>query len=165
MYAKNEILIAAGQLVTASLTDAVALTQPANFTDVGCWADEVGFALTVVGVNGAPSAWSLGIKFQFMQPHAGSNTFQYTTRTWFDLQQEQTETCIVEGVGWYGGNHVPPVAGEYGIVADQGDTLPISVQRTVVHFGSDVRIKLDPQFTGGTAPSLSLALTRIPKGS
>lgn len=166
-YAKTEVLVAEQQIVDAATDGAVSLAQPANFTDAGSWADEATFTLSVVGVRGAPATWSLGVKFQFLQPHAGVNKFQYQQRRWFDLQPDQVETCVIEGVGWYSGNHALPVAGEFGIVADQTDSLatPITIQRTVKHFGSDVRIVLDPKFTGGTTPSLSIALTRTPKAT
>lgn len=164
MIGKAHILVASGatHLLTTSGVP-IPNAQPANVMDFGAYADELTWILGVDAVSGAPTAWSLGVKFQYCLPHTTS--WQYENPRWFDLQAENVATNIVEGVGWYSGTHTKPVDGGFGTVADQTDTLPITVQRTVRAFGLRCRVVFDPQFTGGTNPGLKVNLVVVPKGA
>lgn len=50
------------------------------------------------------------------------------------------------------------------LIANEADTLPLTVQRTIKHFGSRVRVVLTPTFLGGTAPTLTVSLLAVAKG-
>lgn len=126
-------------------------------------ARELTFVLSVAGVSGSPSAWSLNAKFQFCQINTTGSYM--TAPRWFDLQTEQVSKLVAEGVGWYGGAHTTPVGGAFGLVADNTDTLPLTVSRTLIGgFGMRVRLLTSPAFTGGTNPRLRLGVTLIEKG-
>lgn len=64
-------------------------------------ADKVTFALSVLDVQGSASSWYLKAKFQVANPNASG--FQFAGPAWADLQTEQVQTMIAEGVTWYGG--------------------------------------------------------------
>lgn len=95
---RKSVLIHQG-VIDATGTQMVELEQPPNRIDWD-WADEVSFILDVQSVQGAPTAWSLGAKFQFCMPD--TTGAGYSAERWFDLQDVQIEKCIVEGVDWYG---------------------------------------------------------------
>lgn len=137
MY-KHEILVSRVQTLTADPEGPVAHQQPSPFTHAGSWARRARFTVAVYGVAGAPSAWSLTAKAQDVLMHDGAE-WRYQTRRWFDLPGESL-----------------------GVIADQDTSLttPVIVTHDVTNFGSDVRLLLAPTFTGGTSPSLSVAVTR-----
>lgn len=140
---------------------------------------ELTFVVSVVGTTGtAPSAWSLGARFETMLHHTVG--YQYQFPIWTPLQPEQIEECVAEGVGWYGGTNAPPADGVgFGIIADStsipdgasSGTLAselsivvgggglslaapparVTVARTVTHQMGGVRVRFDPQITGGDA--------------
>lgn len=141
--------------------------QPTGPIDLGSNSDEVTFILACFGAKGAPTAWSLGAKFQYCLP--SDDGYQYQRDVWFDLQPENIETNIVEGVGFYAGAHAKPAGGGFGLIADESDTAssaaPIIVQRTIRHFGMRVRVVLDVQHTGGVTPGVYVDLGYFRKGS
>lgn len=166
-YAKAHILVAEGafaddatRIITAA-GDPIANIQPVNPVEFGAEGNEVTFQISVAAVVGSPSAWSLGAKFQYCLPH--STGYQYSAPVWFDLDADNVETNVVEGVGFYGPGQQPPVGGGFGIIADQTSSLRVTVQRTIKHFGRSVRVMLDPQFTGGTNPGLKATVIAIVK--
>lgn len=172
-HAKTHILIAEGAVAdnagyVLQANGPIAAIQPPNPVEFGAYADEVTFIISVAGVTGAPTSWSLGAKFQYCLPH--TTGYQYQNPRWFDLQPENVETNVVEGVGWYGGNAQPPADGSYGTLATSAEGIdfaanPRTVKRTVRHFGHYVRVSLNPTFTGGTNPGLLVSMVAIPKGS
>lgn len=115
----------------------------------------VTFHITVVGATGSPTSWSLGAKFQLCAP-ATTGIFEAVPR-YYDMQPEQVATMVVEGVGWYGGSHAKPTGGDWGLIADQTDTGPITVSRTV-KLGAHQRIRVitNPQTAGGTSPAIQV---------
>lgn len=137
MY-KHEILVSRIQTLTADPEGPVAHQQPSPFTHAGSWARRARFTVAVYAVAGAPSAWSLSAKAQDVLMHDGS-TWRYQSRRWFDLPDH-----------------------DLGVIATQASSLtsPVLVTHEVTDFGSDVRLLLAPTFTGGTNPSLSVAITR-----
>ena len=164
MDAKTHILISGDETVTATESDGgTLLTCPANQPEWGVTCDELLFEITVLAVNGSPSAWSLGVKFQRWVPTTKGMQYQYDS--WVDLDAVALATDVKEGVGWYSGSHADGGTG-YGTIADNNDTLPITVKRTIGNFGLCARVVLLPSFTGGTSPSLSLSVnaTEIVKG-
>ena len=140
-----------------------------NFpTNKPAWAvfDEITFVISVGTIFGAPTAWSVGAKLQFLQPH--TYNYQFQQPRWFDLQPEQVENCIVEKCGFYGGAHTAPLDGSFGVIADNTDTAPsaaspITVQRTVKNFGHSARVVLNLSHTGGSTPRAGISITAIPK--
>lgn len=165
MTAKAHILLAEGANSPFKPSGTPhALFQPPHPMEFGAYADEVTWILSVAGVTGAPTAWSLGAKFQYCLPHTTGN--QYRNPVWFDLQPENVETNIIEGVGWYGGANAPPVDGGYGIIASNADfTGRVTVQRTIKHTGLLHRVRFDLSMTGGTDPGALVTLVAIPKGA
>lgn len=160
---RSIILIGASEPIrAASALGPVPLEQPDNLVD---WSriQTVTFTLGVEGTTGAPTAWSLRAKLRFLQPH--TDGIQYVNPRFFDLSAENVQHNIVEQVGFHGAGKTPPTAGGFGVVAESGDTFPVTVQRTVQHFGSMVQVVLDPQFTGGTNPGLKVSLTAVLKGA
>lgn len=157
---RSSVLLHAGA-INAAGTGAVEQNQPANQIDWG-WADEVTFIVDVQSVQGVPTDWSLTGKFQFCMPD--TTGAGYSAERWFDLQAEQVSKCIVEGVGWYGGASAAPVGAAVGTIAKLGDTLPLTVQRTIRNFGLRTRILLVPTFTGGTTPTVTCSVMAVAKG-
>jgi hypothetical protein len=147
MY-KHEILISrynaspgAGQpsmKVTADPNDRIALAQPANFTHAGSWARRARFTIAVYGVLGAPTAWSLGVKFQGVMLHTG-NTYRYQQRLWYDLATPAPEVIATEATSL---------------------TTPLVKTYDIATLGADIRAVFSPSFTGGTAPGLDIVVER-----
>jgi len=162
---KTHVLASEHDYIIAAPTSTahVPLKLPSNLIEFGAYASRVTFIVSVVAVNGAPTTWSLGLKFQYGMP--SSADFIYSSPRWFDLQSANVAANIVEGVGWGYGSHAPPADGSYGIIADQTDApstaAPITVQRTVRDFGQRVRLALQPKFTGGTNPSINATILAI----
>lgn len=157
---RSSVLVHAGA-INAAGTSQVEQTQPPNRIDWD-WADEVTFQVDVQSVQGSPTTWSLTAKFQFcMSDTTGAG---YSTERWFDLQPEQVQKCIVEGVGWYGGAATAPTGVAAGIIAQNGDTLPITVQRTIRNFGARTRVLLVPTFADGTNPTVTCSVMAVAKG-
>lgn len=134
------------------------------------WAvfDEITFVISIGTIYGSPSAWSVGAKFQLLQPH--TTLYQFQQPRWFDLQAEQVENCVVEKCGFYGGAHNAPLDGDFGVIGDNTDTAPtdaapIVVQRTIRNFGALARVKLNLSHTGGTNPRAAISITAIPKAN
>lgn len=145
----------------AAANPEIRLEQPPYRMDFG-WCSELTWELRVTGTYGSPSAWSLGVKFQYRQDHTSG--YQYTAPTWSDLDDYTISSDVVGGKGWYSGTFTPPTNGDFGIVADNTSTLPLMVKRTLKNFPIGVRVVLDPKFTGGTNPGLKLSLVCYPKG-
>ncbi|QNJ57748.1 hypothetical protein KNV22_gp28 [Gordonia phage Love] len=170
MHGKTHILLSEHYTIKPSGTPGeflwngkpVDLVQPSNPVDFGSYADELTWILAVQGVTGSPTAWSLGAKFQYCQPNTSG--YQYTNSRWFDLQAENVATNVVEGVGFYGGPNSAPVGGAFGVVAKFGDTVPVTVQRTIRNFGLRCRVALDLSISGGTDPGIKVSLTAMAKG-
>lgn len=162
-YQKTHILLAEDVVGLAAGSDSpVPRFFPANQMDFP-HARELTFSVSVASVTGAPTAWSLGVKFQLCQVHTTGT--MYSAPRWYDLQAEQMEKLVAEGVGWYGGAHTPPVGGGFGLVADQTDTLPLTVSRTLLlGFGLRARIMTEPLLTGGTNPRIRLSVNLAEKG-
>lgn len=157
---RSSVLVHAGP-INAAGTSQVEQTQPPNRIDWD-WADEVTFQIDVQSVQGTPTDWALTAKFQFcMSDTTGAG---YSTERWFDLQTEQVAQCIVEQIGWYGGASTAPTGAAVGTIAKLGDTLPLTVQRTIRSFGARVRVLLVPTFTGGTSPTVTCSVLAIAKG-
>lgn len=170
MYA-NAIPLVAAQTTDSSLAlkfddgGGYGLNWPTNKPDWS-WADEITFVISIGAIYGAPSAWSVGAKIQFLQPHTVN--YQFQQARWFDLQPENIENCVVEKCGFYGGAHTAPLDGSFGVIGDQSDTAPtaaapIAVQRTVKNFGQSARIVLNMSHTGGSSPRAGISITAIPK--
>jgi hypothetical protein len=128
--------------------------------------DEITFVISVGVITGSPSAWSVGAKLQFLQPH--TTNFQFQQPRWFDLQPEHINTCVVEKCGFYGGTHAAPLDGGFGVIADNTDTAPsaaspITVQRTVRNFGACARVVLNMSHTGGSTPRAGVSVSAILK--
>lgn len=130
--------------------------QPPNPVDLGAFADEVTFYITVSGVVGSPTAWQLRAKAQFVNPNYGG--FQYERQMWRDLDAANVAGCIVEKTGFAGPGKTAVTDGGFAVVAASGDTLstdaPVTIQRTFRHFGQSVRLIFEPTFTGGTNPGV-----------
>lgn len=140
----------------------VPLIQPPNPMDFGSYADELTWQIRVASVVGAPTAWSLGAKFQVCTPNTSGNQYQFPE--WFDLDELQVQHCIVEGVGWYAAGNTPPTGGAFGTIATQAAALPLRAQRTIRNFGLRCRVALDLQMTGGTDPGLRVDINVHAKG-
>lgn len=137
--------------------------------------DRVIYTISVVGTAGtAPTAWSIGGRFeQYIQHTVG---YQNQFPTWAPLSISQMETCIQEGEGF--GGEVDPLA--FGTIATSttipdfatsgvlpsglsipagGATAPAPVllaarvtqSRTIVNQLGGMRIRFNPQITGGDA--------------
>ena len=160
---KTHVLISEYQAIKTDGSDAL-LIAPSNLVDFGAYASQVTFIISIARVSGDPSAWSLGARFEYGM--ASTDGWIYSQPRWFTLQPENIATNVVEGVGWGRGPHQPPTDGGFGIIADQSDSLaePITVQRTVRHFGQRVRLRLDPKFTGGTDPAIHATVLAIAGG-
>jgi hypothetical protein len=161
-YSKTHILVSStpvdshglGPLLAASAKGAVSLAQPAFPMDFG-WGETLTWVLGVEAVAGAPSAWSLGVKFQYCMENLDG--YQYTKNRWYDLAPENVIADVAEGVGWFGPGLTAPV------VANETSVLPVTVKRTVHNHPRRVRVLFDPQFTGGTNPGLYINLTVTPR--
>lgn len=160
IISRQHILVSEGNDLKTTLSP-VDVNQPPYPVDWTAYKELI-WTLSVASVAGAPTAWSLGAKFQFAQPH--STGLRYQNPRWYDLQEENVFAHVLEGVGWYGGAHPQPIGGASGLVADQTDTLPITVSRTIVNHPAGVRMVLAPSFTGGTSPALHISLTVTGKG-
>ena len=138
------LILASDQQAFESTGGVTPLQQPANNVWFGDWADSVTFQVSIREAVNTPVTWSLEAKFQTLIP--SGEGWQFQTPTWVDLQAEQVQSCITEGVGWGRGSHVPPTDGGWGKIADQSDYGPgntldrITVQRTIRDFGKDVRV-------------------------
>lgn len=155
---KTHILVSEYQAIDAAGTS-VPLIQPANLMDFGSYARQVTFMVRVAAVTGAPTAWSLGVKFQYGFP--STDGYQYQTPQWADLEALHLTSDIAEGAGWFTGSHPRPTGGEFGVVADQTDTLPIAAKRTLRNFGLRCRVVLEPKFTGGTNPAIKATVLAV----
>ena len=161
-YSKTHILVSSsttssggwGPVVAASAKGPVSLAQPGHPMDFG-WAESLTWILGVESVTGAPSAWSLGVTFQYCLDNLDG--YQYTKSRWYDLAPENVTSDVAEGVGWHGPGLAPP------LVADESSPLPLTVKRTIRNHPRRVRVLLDPLFTGGTEPGLYINLTVTPR--
>lgn len=162
-HGKTHVLISSGSglVQAATVKGIVPLTAPASRVEFGRY-DELTWIIGVEAVEGAPTAWSLGAKFQYRLDNTGG--FIYSQPRWFDLAAENITSDVVEGVGWHGAGITAPTGGAFGVVADNSSTLPATVKRTLRNFPLGVRIVLDPQFTGGTNPGLRVNVTVAAKG-
>lgn len=128
--------------------------------------DEITFVISIGTIYGSPTTWSVGAKFQLLQPH--TTLYQFQQPRWFDLQPEQINRIVVEQCGFYGGTHDAPLDGGFGVIADNTDTAPtdsaqIIVQRTIKNFGALARVQLNLAHTGGINPRAAISVTAIPK--
>lgn len=121
------------------------------------WAKEITFQirLSSSAITGSPTAWSLTAKFQ--KSFADSSNYLDTTPGWVDFDAYDVTNRIVGGQGWFTGAHSPPTGPAAGTIADNTDTLPIFVERTVIRPPGLCRVLLQPSFTGGTSPTLTVA--------
>lgn len=121
------------------------------------WAKELTFQIRISSsaITGAPTAWSLTGKFQ--KSFTDSSNYLDTTPAWVDFDTYDVTNRIIGGQGWFTGAHAAPTGGAAGIVADQTDTLPIFAERTIIRPPSLCRLLLQPAFTGGTSPTLTVA--------
>jgi hypothetical protein len=161
-YSKTQILVSSstaasgglGPLLAASAKGAVSLAQPSYPMDFG-WAETLTWVLGIESVAGAPSGWSLGVKFQYCLDNLDG--YQYTKNRWYDLAPENITADVAEGVGWFGPGLAAPM------VANEASVLPVTVKRTIRHHPRRVRVLFDPQFTGGTNPGLYINLAVTPR--
>lgn len=157
MSGKTHILISPGQGLLTTAATVVDLVQPSNRLEFGAYGDEVTWVVRVESVSGAPSAWSLGMRFEYAVEHTGS-AYQYLTPEWVTYTALDLSADCREGVGWFGPGQTPPGDGAYGIVATEASSLPVTVKRTVKCSTLRHRVRLDPAFTGGTSPGLNIEL-------
>ncbi|GAS99631.1 alanine racemase [Mycolicibacterium canariasense] len=143
-----------GPVRPASAKGRISLAQPGHPMDFG-WAETLTWVLGVESVVGEPSAWSLGVRFQYCLDNMDG--FQYTKNRWYDLAEENFVSDIAEGVPWHGPNLPAPV------VANEASILPVTVKRTIRNHPRRVRVLLDPQFTGGSNPGLYINLQVTPR--
>lgn len=79
---------------------------------------QVTYTVSVVGTTGtAPSAWSLGARFEQLVNHTSQYRDMYPA--WAPLSALQLEACIAEGTGW--GD--TPIPSAFGIIANH-TTVP-----------------------------------------
>lgn len=143
-------------------TDAVVWNQPCNMPLWGSAHSKVKFDIRITGVTGAPTSWSLGVKFQTLLIHTTGMQFEYPK--WIDLDTQTVLSNAIEGP-WSstkrsGDTGAAPVDGGFGVIATEANigSLPIFKTRTITHFGQACRIKLDPFAVGGTTPYLNLTI-------
>jgi hypothetical protein len=161
-YSKTSILVSSsttasgghGPIRPASAKGRISLAQPGHPMDFG-WAETLTWVLGVEAVTGSPSAWSLGVAFQYCLDNMDGN--QYTKARWYDLAEENIAADVAEGVGWHGPALPPPM------VANETSILPVTVKRTLHNHPRRVRVLLDPQFTGGNDPGLYINLHVVPR--
>lgn len=141
------------------------LIQPPNWVDWASMYEELTWTLSIEGVTGSPTSWSLGARFQYRQSHSGA-AYRFQVPRWYDLADEQIGTHVVEGVGWYGPGQADPVGGAAGVIATQASSLttPIVITRTIRHFPEGVRVALDLAVAGGTDPRVKVGLEVTGKG-
>lgn len=137
--------------------------QPSNYLDFAAYGDEVTWQLYVESVSGAPTAWSLGVRFEYAIEHTGAN-WGLIAPIWVPYSNLDLGADCREGVGWYAGTHPAPADGGYGVVADQTDTLPVAVKRTIAVSSLRHRVHFNPQFTGGTSPAINVTLIATVRG-
>lgn len=164
----NERLYCAG--VEPALTRAKLRQMPASQPEFGAWAQKVVFKVRVLGVGGddgagksatAPTKWSLGVRFEYELAH--TELEQYLVPAWATLDTTTVGSDIEEGQPWSSpglssyraGSGLKPAEGGYGVIATNVSSLPLTVKRTPVNFGRDVRIALDPFAEDGTNPYIN----------
>lgn len=138
----------------------VGLVFPANRVELAAEGDEVTWQIRVLDVAGSPTSWSLGVRFLDVIEHTTGP--QYSTPEMVPYTALQTQYDVVEKVGWHrnaASPVIPATAGDFGVVAQSGDTLPAQVSRTVRVRSLRHKIELSPTFVGGTSPTLGVALT------
>lgn len=149
-YARTNIFLVSGDTTIVRPEAAkpeTSLVFPASRTDFG-WADEIKWVVSVESVTGAPTAWTLAVKFEYaVINHGGGRTEE---ASWFELDASNISTNIIEGAGFAN--------------FTQADTLPKAQKRSQVHFGQWARIRLVPTFTGGTNPGLRVNVIAELKG-
>lgn len=135
MY-RHEILLARSKSINTDPAAEYGHLYPPNFTHAGTWAKRARFVVVVHEVTGSPSAWSLTAQPQDVVIHDGE-LWRYQERRWFDV-------------------------GEPLNIAD--NTTPLTEPHVFTweteNIGADIRLKLAPNFTGGTAPTLVMTITR-----
>ena len=115
----------------------VATTYPANRPWLGDWASELTF---IIDVQSATGIGTLTVKPQGVMPHTTSA--QYLNERLFDLDATQRAALTLEGEDW-------PAP-----VCTQASVFPITVQRTYVGWGKDLKLVLTP--TGSLVPVVSI---------
>lgn len=161
-YSKTHLLLGSDTVGIAASDSPIPRFFPPNQMDFP-HAQFLTFTISVTGVSGAPTTWDLNAKFQLCQ--INTDGLHLSNPVWYDLQTEQVESIVTEGVGWYGGAHTPPVGGAYGLIADETDAFPLTVSRTLaLGFGMRARVLTNPVFTGGASPRILLSVTLTEKG-
>lgn len=157
-----------GKAINQAGTGDVELRQPANAPEWMLYSVALTYVVTVTGVTGSPTSWSLDCKFQLRQPDAqdATNDYMFAAENWFDLTPAQLD-LIDEGVGWYGPDKTPPLGGQAGTIADDTDSpsvgSPIIVRRTIRPGGQLASLLFTPTLSGGTAPGISIHVVAIPQ--
>lgn len=157
MSGKTHILISPGQGLLKPSGNPIDLVQPSNRLEFGAYGDEVTWLLRVVSVSGAPTAWSLGARFEYCIEHTGA-TKQYTAPVWVPYAAIDLAADCREGVGPFGAGQVPGAEGDYGVIATEASTLPVAVKRTMQCSTLRHRMAFSLSMTGGTNPGLSVEL-------
>lgn len=88
--------------VNVNGTGTLAFYQPENPVDFSSGnAEGVRWSLNILGTTGTADSWALRCKFQLGKwDTVGAGLSQFA---WYDLQPEQINRLILEGVDWYGG--------------------------------------------------------------
>lgn len=158
--AHTHVLVSPGMGSVNAAGNPIDNVQPSNYLDFSAYGDEVTWVLRIESVVGAPTAWSLGVRFEYAVEHTGAN-YGLISPTWVPYSNLDLGADCREGVGWYAGAHPAPADGGFGIVADQTDTLPVTAKRTIKVSTLRHRVSLSPSFTGGTSPGINLDLLAI----
>jgi hypothetical protein len=138
--------------------------QPENLPEWHLYCKAVTYVLAIEEVKGAPTESELTAKFEVRQPDApGTTAYNYQAERWIELQKQQAEKAILEGVGWYGSAHPEPAGGAAGIVWKNGDTAPVVIRRTINTALGASRLFLKAKFAGGTSPAIVYSLTCTPQ--
>lgn len=137
-------------ILASQETVAAAITYPAHRLHLGDWANEVTFVVDIQSLSGAPSTASLTASIQAVMPHTTGN--QYLNERVFALDATQLTNLTAEGEDWPNP------------VCTQASSFPVTVQRTYIGFGKDLRLTLTPSFTGGSSPAFVLSVLAHGKG-
>lgn len=122
-------ILASAEVVTA------AVTYPIDRRYVGDFASEVTFYIDVQSVNGGTDATAkLVAAVSGVIPHVNGN--QFSVERVFALDAVQKVNLTAEAEDWPN----PICAG--------GSTYPVTVQRTYIGFGKDLRLTLTPTLVG-----------------
>lgn len=113
----------------------VATTYPTHRLHLGDWSNEVTFTIDVQSVNGGTDAPAkIVASMSGVMPHTTGN--QYLNERVFGLDAVQKVNLTAEAEDWPN----PICIGT--------STYPVTVQRTYIGFGKDLRLTLTPTLSG-----------------